>query len=871
MQQSVILHPASPRALAAASTAVTTHPFAAFLPPFLHPHLGAFLPATDAPQTAAFVEHVIDALYTGFGADVVDKALHRTKRQRVGAPVAPSSGASSVRAVDSPRVTEEEEADVEDNSPRALQHASSVATPTARKRRASQLEALTDANAVAGPSGLPKQAAAPAPAPSPAAATAVKPPPSSIPAAAAKAPVSSPLKAPKPPPSSAVPAAVIASEQAYSAPTSSRGSDPEDGDVSMSQQSPGASAKRRSRVRPSKRERELMKRAAAEAHAEAAQESSDASEQPQTHGDEDTQMIDETLEDDGAARGGAHGAAAGAEATDSSVVAAAPVSQDAAPAEEAQAQEAQQNAGEDEELDQLDSTPAGTPPSSRKAPNRAITRARESAASAGGAVDTPETSEDDEAEVQLSLQAHAAPASPGRRSPPRKLRDSPAVEEPDEAPLPPSAQTPAKSVERQEEDQEHLAQAANTRLPSSSPEPALPTIGSRHNDDSSSDDSSDDSDSDDDDSSSGDDHPGGSFLTGAARRLQSATGGRQSLGMVARDAFGKSRRSSLARKKPTSLGSYNPSPLKNAAVAASSSSPTKGDQSVAADDLDEIDQLMSQTQQSQRAARRTSGLNWAELEREEEERQKRKGKGKAVEDPSSEDDEADYQEAQEQLEGDEPTEGVADTVPADNDVDMAAAEGGEDASAVNGAPAEGGEPVAGSGAAVAPRVGVTGESAPITTALREDDDAAAAEMLPSSQPEPAHGLAALEPALPTQDASQFPNGARLYPDLSTIGNLASSSQTGSPPVEVDPSQVVSEDEHEDGARPNGDALPAESQFVPLRKDKPLFLETQTQADTQEPDTQFSEDLAMQLEEPKPSETLQVRLELSADAQARGGG
>lgn len=549
---------------------------------------------------------------------------------------------------------------------------------------------------------------------------------------------------------------------------------------------------------------------------------------------------------------------------------------------------------DDDELDQLDSTPAGTP----KAANRAVTRARQSDshASGSGINDTPETSEDDEAEVRLSLLTHAAPASPGRRSPAGKSSRALSAEA-EEAPLPPSAQTPAKTAAEQAEDEEHLAQAANTRLPSSSPEPDLPTIGGAKKygrDDSSSDDSSDDSDSDDDDSSSGDDAGGagaggGGFLTGAARRLQAATGGRQSLGMVARDAFGKSRRSSLASKKSSTFGvsgaGYNPSPLKNSAVAtgttASSSSPNKGEPA-AADDLDEIDQLMSQTQQSQRAVRRTSGVDWARLEQEEEERQRRKS-GKATE-ASSEGEEAEeeFAEAQEQLEA-APVDAQAETVPADDDVDMALAEDETDVSAAaNGAPAAAGEPVTGAESAAAPRDTVAGDSAPITTALRNVDTDAVepVEAARPSQPLPANGVAALEAPAPTQEASQFPNGARLYPDLSTIGDLASSSQPGSPPFEVDPSQVASEDEQEGGqpaeVEQQDDAaakeLPAESQFVPLQKDKPLFLETQSQLETQneasmegdEPDTQDGEDTVMQDQAPsndeaKAGEALQVRI------------
>lgn len=578
-----------------------------------------------------------------------------------------------------------------------------------------------------------------------------------------------------------------------------------------------------------------------------------------------------------------------------------------------------ENDDDDEELDQLESTPAATPDRAtsrngngygavKAAQNPSIrrTRASDSFVNAHGDLETPETSEDDEAEVQLSLQAHAAPASPGRRETPMRPRLR-SVEPEEEAPLPPSAQKPAAhttttTTEAAQEEQEEaqLEQAANTRLPSSSPEPDLPTIGGsrkrRAGDSDSSDDSSssssDSDDDDDDDSSSGDDGPGG-FLTGAARRLQAATGGRQSLGMVARDAFGKTRRPSLARKKPSALsasGNYNPSPLKNSAVtpaaaaAASSSSPVKGEPETSTDDVDEIDQLLSQTQQSQRAARRTSGVNWAQLEQEEEERQKRKGKGRASESVvSSEEDENDrFEEAQEQL--DDVPLAAQQVVPADDDVDMALADENaveQEQSTVNGASAQAGEPVTGTSVSAAPRTTVDGDSAPITTALRESDDEVEPVGVPSaSQPEAVTGLAALEPVLPTQEASQFPNGARLYPDLSTIGNLASSSQPGSPPIEVDPSRVITDDEQtqEVETTPRAAAeetLPAESQFVPLQKDKPLFLETQTQHETaqddvDEPDTQLDnaqvdedddEDVEMQVTEAivedDPKESIQV--------------
>lgn len=571
-----------------------------------------------------------------------------------------------------------------------------------------------------------------------------------------------------------------------------------------------------------------------------------------------------------------------------------------------------ENDDDDEELDQLESTPAATPDraSSRNgngygavkaAQNPSIrrTRASDSFVNAHGDLETPETSEDDEAEVQLSLQAHAAPASPGRRETPMRPRLRSV--EPEEAPLPPSAQKPAAhtttaaAAAQEEQVEAQLEQAANTRLPSSSPEPDLPTIGgsrkrraggSDSSDDSSSS-SSDSDDDDDDDSSSGDDGPGG-FLTGAARRLQAATGGRQSLGMVARDAFGKTRRPSLARKKPSALsasGNYNPSPLKNSAVtpAAASSSPVKGDPETSTDDVDEIDQLLSQTQQSQRAVRRTSGVNWAQLEQEEEERQKRKGKGRASESVvSSEEDENDqFEEAKEQL--DDVPLAAQQVVPADDDVDMALADENaveQERSTVNGASAQAGEPVTGTSVSAAPRTTVDGDSAPITTALRESDDEVEPVGIPSaSQPEAVTGLAALEPVLPTQEASQFPNGARLYPDLSTIGNLASSSQPGSPPIEVDPSRVITDDEQtqevETTPRAGEDPLPAESQFVPLQKDKPLFLETQTQHETaqddvDEPDTQLDnaqvdedddEDVEMQVTEAivedDPKESIQV--------------
>lgn len=568
--------------------------------------------------------------------------------------------------------------------------------------------------------------------------------------------------------------------------------------------------------------------------------------------------------------------------------------------------------GDDEELDELESTPAATPDRSpsrngviKAAQNPSIrrTRASDSFANANGDLETPETSEDDEAEVQLSLQAHAAPASPGRRETPMRPRLR--FVEPEEAQLPPSAQKPAArttTVVQEEQEEAQLEQAANTRLPSSSPEPDLPTIGGsrKHragDSDSSEDSSSSSSDSDeddDDDSSSGEDSPGG-FLTGAARRLQAATGGRQSLGMVARDAFGKTRRPSLARKKPSALsasGSYNPSPLKNSAVtpaaAASSSSPVKGGPETA-DEVDEIDQLLSQTQQSQRAARRTSGVNWAQLEQEEEERQKRKGKGRASESVVSSEDENDqFEEAREQLDD----VSVAQVVPADNDVDMALADENaveQEQSTINGATAQAGEPVTGTSVSAAPRTTVDGDSAPITTALRESEDEEPVGDAPASQPEAVTGLAALEPVLPTQEASQFPNGARLYPDLSTIGNLASSSQPSSPPIEVDPSRVITDDEQTQELvttpRAVEETLPAESQFVPLHKDKPLFLETQTQFETAqdlqddvEPDTQLDsaqvdedvdDDVEMQVTEAivqeGPKETIQAPLTPDASA------
>ena len=87
-----------------------------------------------------------------------------------------------------------------------------------------------------------------------------------------------------------------------------------------------------------------------------------------------------------------------------------------------------------------------------------------------------------------------------------------------------------------------------------------------------------------------------------------------------------------------------------------------------------------------------------------------------------------------------------------------------------------------------------------------------------------------------------------------------------------------------------ETLPAESQFVPLHKDKPLFLETQTQFETAqdlqddvEPDTQLDnaqvdedvdDDVEMQVTEAivqeGPKETIQVRAILCAESNGSRG-
>lgn len=775
------------------------------LGPFMMPHVN------DEQQNKALVEQLVQNFVDAGYSEQVDKVMRGVKRSRTG------------------------------------------------EERQVSVAPITDANAVAGPSGTSTSARAPAQA-------AAKDTPASV------APASSPLRTVKPPASSApqptpprqrgVDETPAASTRSSSPALSALG-------LALNGSGNGSDGGKKRRVRPSKAARKAMSQAsqsqpntdvedgnnvrktqAAKAAAEAPKQVEPVavpaadetqvvpktveveSREPSTEPDDDDQL-------DPTPRPAERKAEAAMDVDAQEVEPEAAQQQSQAEQKQAEAEEADES---DEELDELDSTPATPALSATYQPQRsnpAVTRVVESDSRAV----TPSTSEDDDEEVQLSLKAHASPAS-------AKKKDPEVPVEPEEAPLPPAAQTPSRNAQ-EEEDEEKLSRAANTRLPSSSPGPALPTIGGKRNakgsDESSSSSSEDESDESSDEEAAG----SSSLLTRNAAQLRNGTGGRPSLSLLAKEAFSKpKKRGSLLggagavnKVLASSAVGYAGSPLKHSPLNAASSSPARTDGKGAAqeDEEEEIDQLLSQTQPSQRP-KRTSDAYWAQLEREEEEKKKRKGKDKKDETSDDEEDE-------DAMAVDGDTAAFASLGQTRADVaEPEEADAAETAAAVNGAPATG-EAVFANASRPAPRPSANDAGAPpITTAVENGAGPSSSRhrLSPSPQPLPDVPAAAVATSFlsPTQPSQRPPD--RIYPDLSSIGNLPTSSQAGSPPIEVDdPSQVYSGEERpplgdDDDEEQEAQRAPAESQFVPLQKDKPLFLETQTQAPSQE-DGQLAQD------------------------------
>ncbi|BGP25093.1 proteophosphoglycan ppg4 [Rhodotorula toruloides] len=784
----VILHAASPAARAAAQTASPLGPILPMaLAPFMMPHV------YDEQQNKALVEHIVQNFVNAGYGEQVDKVMRGVKRSRIGeeqpVPVAP----------------------------------------------------VTDANAVAGPSGTSTSARTPAQ-------TTAK-------AAPAPAPASSPLRTVKPPPSSAPQPTLRQQHAADETPAvSTRSSSPAPSALDISLNGNGSDGVKKRRVRPSKAARKAMSQASQSqpntdvedggsvrkaAAVKAAIEASKEVEPAVAQAVEETHVVPETMEsesrqpstqpdeDDQLNLTPRPPKLKADDAMDVDIQAIENEAIQKQMQKEPKQVEVEEQVESDEELDELDSTPAQSLTHQQQRMNPAVSRVVESDSRAV----TPSSSEDDDEEVQLSLKAHASPASTKK-----KTGDLPI--EPEEAPLPPAAQTPSRNAQEEKEDVQKLSHAANTRLPSSSPEPTLPTIGGKRNDEDS--DQSASSSSDDEYDESSDDEAGdsSSLLTRNVAHPRNGGGGRPSLSVLAKGVFDKpKKRGSLlggangANKvlASSALG-YAGSPLKHSHLNAASSSPSRAEVNSDArgNDDEEIDQLLSQTQPSQRP-KRTSDAYWAQLEREEEEEKKRKGKGK--QDETSEDEEDEDEVA---VDGDTAT--LASTAHAAADVAEPDA-----AAAVNGAPATG-EPVSANASATAPRPSANDAGAPpITTAVGTGAGPSSPRrrVSPSPQPLPSGPAAASTSFLSPTQASQRPPD-RIYPDLSSIGNLPTSSQAGSPPIEVDdPSQVFSgedrpfvddddEEEEEEAQR-----APPESQFVQLQKDKPLFLETQTQSFSQD--------------------------------------
>lgn len=790
----VILHATSPAALAAAKTASPLGPILPMaLAPFMMPH------AYDEQQNKALVEQIVQNFVNAGYGEQVDKAMRGVKRTHTG------------------------------------------------EERQARVAPITDANAVAGPSGTSTSARTPA---QPAAKDT---PPS--------APVSSPIRTVKPPPSSAP--QPTPKQQRVETPASTRSSSPAPSTLglSLNGNSNGSDGSKKRRVRPSKAARKAMSQASQSqpntdveegssvrqaAAVKAAVEAVKRAEPIIASAAEDTQVVPETMdvesrepstqpdEEDQLDATPRPAAQKEEDVMDIDVQEVEPTPvQKQAHAEPKQV-EAEEQVESDEELDELDSTPAqSVTHQQQQRSNPAVSRVVESDSRAV----TPSTSEDDDEEVQLSLKAHASPASAKK-----KAEDLPV--EPEEAPLPPAAQTPSRNAQEEKEDEQKLSHAANTRLPSSSPEPALPTIGGKRNDKDSDESSSSSSEEESDESS--DDEAGGSssLLTRNAAHLRNGGGGRPSLSLLAKEAFSKPKKrgsllggaNGINKVLASSTLGYAGSPLKHSPLNAASSSPARTDANgEAQEDEEEIDQLLSQTQPSQRP-KRTSNAYWAQLEREEEEKKKRKGKGK--QDETSDDD------VEDRMEVDADTAPIASTGQTPADVaEPAEADAAETAAAVNGAPATG-EPVFANASGRAPRPSAnTAGAPPITTAVEPDAALSPPRRRISPDPQPLPNVTAVASTSflsPTQASQRPPD--RIYPDLSSIGNLPTSSQAGSPPIEVDdPSQVfsgedrpvVGDEDDDDEEEEDAQQAPAESQFVPLQKDKPLFLETQTQSFSQE--------------------------------------
>ncbi|GAA5936060.1 hypothetical protein JCM1841_000005 [Sporobolomyces salmonicolor] len=462
-----------------------------------------------------------------------------------------------------------------------------------------------------------------------------------------------------------------------------------------------------------------------------------------------------------------------------------------------------------DEVDQLESIPQART-AAQAHPDIARTRAE----STVGPPSTAPSSDEDPEELALSLRMHASPAKsdrpPVQTLPPKGSQEGNGDDELALAP-PNSAQKPPVSPKKAEE---VLSRAQQTLLPSSSPEPALPTIGGKRADDlssdsaSSSDDSSSDSDSDSDD-----DAP----AAGRAGHLRNGHGGRPSISAVAKEAFGKKRRSIFgtpARAALGGAGAYAHSPLKKSMLGAASpilgtpSSPAPSQEAE-----DEVDQLLTQTQSQMAPPATASSAFWEQQEREEEEERRRKRKSRRSNLSSSSED--------------EPEPGIeAENVDENGDVIMEET-GAVHPTVTNGAPATA-EPELDASPPPAPRPSVNDPNAPpITTAL----EPSAPTFRPAS-PEPT----ALP--LPTQTQEQ-PADGRLYPDLSAIGDLPSPQHAS--PIEVDTSQVSEpQDEEDEQQRQDDEQAPAESQFVPLEKESPLFLETQGKTQSQSQDIGMGE-------------------------------